>query len=138
MRILEMAKSGMTDAQIAAKCSIALSTLSNWKSKHPDFLDALKDAKDVANQLVEAALFQRAVGYSQPGVKFFFDAKNGTVVSQKYRERFPPDTTACIFWLKNRDRERWLERHGEDDDTKGVTFNLNYNLDAPATKKGDV
>lgn len=113
MRILELAKAGKTDNQIAIEVGISTATLNNWKGKHPDFFTALKDAKDVADQLVEAALFQKGVGYSHTAVKFFWNPKGnngqGAVVSQPYVERHPPDTTACIFWLKNRQPEKWRD-----------------------------
>ncbi len=25
-------------------------------------------------------------------------------------KHYPPDTTACIFWLKNRQRDKWRDR----------------------------
>lgn len=110
-RIIALAEQGKTDAQIAYEIGVSLSALSNWKAKHEDFKGALKDAKWVADELVEASLFQRAVGYSHRATKFFFDAKNGKVISQPYIEHHAPDTTACIFWLKNRQPEAWRDRH---------------------------
>lgn len=62
-----------------------------------------------------AALFQRAVGYSHPAVKFFFDKDAGRVVSQKYTEHYPPDTGACVMWLKNRQPKHWREGQGPED-----------------------
>ena len=109
LRILELAKSGKTDAQIAKAVGIALSTLKLWKADRADFSAALKDAKDIADSMVEAALFQRAVGYRHPAVKFFCD--KGIVVSQRYTEVYAPDVTACIFWLKNRQPDRWRDVH---------------------------
>lgn len=110
MRILELAKAGKTDAQIAADIGISASTLNNWKGSHPDFFTALKDAKAVADDLVVASLFQRAVGYRHSAVKFFYDPKTAKVVSQPYIENHAPDTTACIFWLKNRQPDLWRDK----------------------------
>jgi hypothetical protein len=52
------------------------------------------------------SLYQRAVGYSYNAEKIFCD-KNGNVTKVPYREHVPPDVTACIFWLKNRDPAHW-------------------------------
>ncbi len=109
LRIMELATAGATEAEIAAKIGISVATLTNWKGNKPGFFDALRDAKSVADGLVEAALFSRAVGYSHPAVKFFWDSKKGDIKSQPYIERHAPDTTACIFWLKNRQPDLWRE-----------------------------
>jgi hypothetical protein len=31
-------------------------------------------------------------------------------VYAKYREKMAPDTTACIFWLKNRRKDEWRDK----------------------------
>ncbi len=110
-RILELAKAGKTDVEIAAAIGISPTTLNNWKGQHKDFFEALKKAKSVADDLVETALFQKAMGYSHTAVKFFYDPKQQKVVSQAYTERHAPDTTACIFWLKNRRPKQWRDVH---------------------------
>ena len=54
------------------------------------------------------SLYQRAVGYSYETIKIFCD-KNGNVTKMPYREHVPPDVTAQIFWLKNRDPAHWRD-----------------------------
>jgi len=54
-------------------------------------------------------LYARATGYEYDAVKIFCN-KDGKVTKVKYRERLAPDTTACIFWLKNRRKDLWRER----------------------------
>lgn len=108
-KILELASRGAVDTEIAKKLGICLATLSAWKVKYPDFLDALRRAKAAADDFVVSALFQRARGYSHPAMKFFND--EGHVISQEYTEHYPPDTTAAIFWLKNRQSKEWRDAH---------------------------
>lgn len=110
-RIAELAEAGKKDEEIAAAIGVATSTFSVWKKSIKGFKEALKDSKAVADQMVVASLYQRACGYSHLAVKMFYDKDSGNVVSKVYREHYPPDTTACIFWLKNRDREAWRDRH---------------------------
>jgi hypothetical protein len=65
--------------------------------------------KAEADSRVERSLYQRAVGYSYDAVKIFMPAGAKKPVYAPYREHVPPDVTACIFWLKNRDPAHWRE-----------------------------
>jgi hypothetical protein len=58
---------------------------------------------------VERSLYSRAVGYNYKGVKIFMPAGRAQPVYAKYIEHVPPDVTAGIFWMKNRDPQ-----HGRD------------------------
>ena len=109
-QIISLAEKGCTEKEIAEECGICLATLKNWKSDIPGFLAAVRAAKDVADELVEAALFHRAVGYQHPAVKFFYDSESGEVTLQSYTEHYPPDTGACKFWLSNRKPKRWRDK----------------------------
>lgn len=109
--IAVLAEEGKTDEEIAKKIGVNVHTLKNWKGEYADLVTALKDSRSVADGLVEATLFQRACGYSAPAVKVFYDAKTGQVIEHHYIEHYPPDTTACIFWLKNRQPKKWRDAH---------------------------
>lgn len=108
---IEAAAEGKTDSQIAEIIGICPRTLDYWKGKYPDFLRALKKAKKKADDLVVASLFRRATGYYHPEEKVFFDAKSGIVTRVETLRHYPPDTTAAIFWLKNRRPDRWRDAH---------------------------
>lgn len=100
---------GATDEMLALALDIEPSTLYKWKLDFPEFSEALKGAKTDYDAQVEEALFKRALGYSHPAVKIFCD-KDGCVTEAPYTERFPPDATSMIFWLKNRQPARWREK----------------------------
>lgn len=102
---------GFIDTQLADVLGVSVQTLNSWKIKYPEFLAALKSGKDVPDDRVEASLYHKAIGYSYDAVKIVADAKTGSVVKVPYREHVPPDTTAMIFWLKNRRPELWREKH---------------------------
>ena len=64
---------------------------------------------DAAFAEVAEKLFRRATGYSHEAVKIVADAKTKEQHIVPYVEHYPPDTTACIFWLKNRRPEAWRD-----------------------------
>lgn len=101
----ELCAQGATDREVAHALDIAESTLYVWQNKYPEFAEALKVSKAIADDRVERSLYRRAVGYSFDAVKIF---QNGTQIP--YVEHVPPDTTAMIFWLKNRRKAQWRDR----------------------------
>lgn len=79
---------GATDLELAREFGVSEVTINAWKKAHPTFLKALKAGKDEADSNVAASLYKRALG----------------------TDRVPPDTTACIFWLKNRRPLEWRDK----------------------------
>jgi hypothetical protein len=100
---------GHTDPELAGFFGVHLQTINNWKAKYPEFLYALKAGKEIADNRVERSLYSRAVGYSYEAVKIFMPAGRKDPVYAPYIEHMPPDTTAAIFWLKNRDPQHWRD-----------------------------
>lgn len=121
--VLEMAERGATDVEIADSLDVSVRTLYRWKAQHEDFRQALKVAKDVADERVERSLYQRALGFQHDAVKIFLN-KEGGIVQAPYREVVAPDTTACIFWLKNRKSQEWRDKvdleHGGEIGIKSI------------------
>jgi len=78
-----LARRGWTDAEMAELLGINEGTLNNWKNKHPAFFKTLKEAKEFSDLEVERSL---------------------------YREAKAGNTTAMIFWLKNRQPQRWRDK----------------------------
>lgn len=110
-----LARKGCTDPEVAAFFDVALSTVSLWKLKHPEFSDALKLGKAEADERVERALFERATGYQHPDVHV--SNFQGEVTITPLMKHYPPDATAMIFWLKNRRPDLWRDKpEGGDDD----------------------
>jgi hypothetical protein len=65
--------------------------------------------KAEADKRVERSLYERANGYSYNAVKIFMPAGAKKPVYAPYVEHVPPDVTAGIFWLKNRDPAQWRD-----------------------------
>lgn len=108
----KLAQLGATDREIADFFSVAESTLNLWKQQHDAFSEALKVGKDAADDRVEQSLYRRALGYEHDAVKIAVNAQ-GEITQVPFVERYPPDTTAAIFWLKNRRKDQWrdVSRH---------------------------
>ena len=99
------ARSGLTDEQIAKNIGIATSTFYEWKKKELEFSEALKKGKEVIDFEVENALLKRALGYEYEEETY----ENG-ILTKKVKKQVAPDTTAQIFWLKNRQVEKWRDK----------------------------
>lgn len=103
------ARDGLTDEQIAGNIGISRSTLNQWKEKYPDISDTLKRGKEVVDLQVENALLKRALGYEYEEVSEKYES--GTLTEKKVtKKQVVPDTTAQIFWLKNRRPDKWKDK----------------------------
>ena len=103
------AKDGLVDEQIANNIGIARGTLYEWKRKYPAIDDALKKGKEVVDFEVENALFKRALGYEYQETKVIRETINGVehVREEVTQKHMPSDSTSMIFWLKNRQPDKW-------------------------------
>ena len=132
------ARDGLTDEIIAKKIGISRSTLNEWKKKYPAISDTLKKGKELADIEVEDSLFKRATGYTAQ-IKKTFKVRSvkyndaGKKVEEKEELQIgidevhiPADTTAIIFWLKNRMPDKWKDRkievipEGNESQSSGV------------------
>jgi len=102
-----LCKLGATDEELASFFHVSVRTLYRWKAKYPDFCQAIKSAGESADERVERSLYHRAVGYTYDAVKIM--QVQGQVIEHAYKEHVPPDTTAAIFWLKNRRGAAWKD-----------------------------
>lgn len=113
------AMSGLTDEQIADNLGIAASTIYEYKKKYPEFSEALKKGKDIADAQVVNALFKTATGFT-----YYEDIATATgevVQAQRYAK---PNTTAQIFWLKNRQPDKWRDKTEVKADISIPTINI--------------
>ena len=104
-----LAAKGLTEDELAAEFGVTRRTILNWKNRFPLFRDSLMAGKKISDDKVVASLYQRAVGYSVPDVHISNDKGNITITP--IIKHYPPDTTAQIFWLKNRKPDEWREKH---------------------------
>ena len=117
------ARDGLTEEQIAANCGVNVKTLWDWKTKFDPICNAIKKGKEVVDYEVESALLKRALGYEYQEERVENSDKDGYKVIQTIKH-VPGDTTAQIFWLKNRRPDKWRDRR------EASTFNEQEQADA--------
>jgi hypothetical protein len=103
-----MVSEGATDAQVAAYYGVSRQSLATWKRENIEFFRVFKDNKKVADDNVEKALYDRAVGYEVIETKVFVD--KGEALFVEVVKHIPPDVQAARYWLNNRKPEQWKEQ----------------------------
>lgn len=148
--ILWMSRSGLVDSEMAKELKISRKTLHNWKKKYPEVKQALRAGKNWFDASVEQKLFQRAVGYKSTEVtityKYLYKKKSEDgspildpetgkhmkqITGETHNTRdIPPDNTSIIFWLKNRQPEKWNDvynmKHSGKIENEHKTVHINY------------
>lgn len=115
-QVRKLARKGWTDKEIADFYEVSEQTVNNWKQRNPEFLESLKLGKEEADRKVERSLFEKATGYSHADTHF--SAYEGIVTQTPTIKVYAPDTTAAIFWLKNRKPEEWRDKQEVQHDGK--------------------
>lgn len=121
--VIRLAKYGLTDKQMAEVIGVTEQTVNNWKKANPSFFESLKSEKEIADAKVERSLFERATGYSHAEDKIFND--NGQALVVPTIKHYPPDTTAAIFWLKNRKPAEWRDRQ-DIEHSGGISIKVDW------------
>lgn len=111
---------GATDIDLADFFEVDSRTIYRWKLDHRDFCQALKSGKGASDERVERSLYHKAVGYSFESEKVF--QFQGDIIRAPTREHVPPDTTAAIFWLKNRRSQDWRDKTQTEHSGSIATF----------------
>lgn len=101
-------KLGATTADLAEMFGVTTVTIEKWANTHQEFAESMKKGKTAWDDRVERSLAQRAIGYTAD-IEEVKVGRDGEIIRYTVRKHFPPDTTACIFWLKNRRREQWRD-----------------------------
>jgi hypothetical protein len=107
-KIMEAARLGMRDVDIAEMIGITQRSLDRWKQRNKEFSLSLKLNKLQADREVENSMYMNALGHTKKVVEQV-NSDEGVVelVKEKY---FPPHPTSGIFWLKNRQPEKWRDK----------------------------
>lgn len=113
------ARDGLSNGQMAFNMGISQSTFYAWKSEHTEISDTIKKGKEIIDYEVENALLKSALGYEY--IETHTNVYGEKTITKKYMK---PDTTAIIFWLKNRKPNEWRDKQNVNH-----TGNINYSVD---------
>lgn len=113
------ARNGLTDEQIAHNMGINTATLYRYKKSYCEICNVLKKGKEVIDIQVENALLKRALGYSYTETTSERRLNENTgeyemITTKEVVKEVTPDTTAQIFWLKNRKPDVWRDKKDVD------------------------
>jgi hypothetical protein len=122
----KLCRLGATNADLADFFKVAIRTIERWCVEHEEFCRATKRGKEFADDHVEDSLYHRARGYTFDSEKIF--QHQGKIIRAQVREHVPPETAACIFWLKNRRKDDWRDKQDHEHTAKGdlATFLAAY------------
>lgn len=129
-----LCRRGCTMAEIAEAMGVAESTVYAWRRRYPEFSQALNNSRGEADESVVTSLYYRATGQSKRKTLKKREVLNqlGQVVTLREiaEEELPPDTTAMIYWLKNRQPDMWRDRPAEQVDESNAEAFLDAWRDA--------
>ena len=119
---------GHVDDELAKYFEVNVDTLYEWRKTYPEFSEAIKAGREDADSNVTVSLYKRAMGYEHPSeeIKVMNDPMLGQYIERvPVTKKYPPDATAMIFWLKNRQRLKWRDKveteHSGSIEFKNVT-----------------
>jgi hypothetical protein len=138
-QIFTMACLGLTIQQMADSAGVGLSTLEKWLHEKPEIRRAYDEGKWEADFGMELALRRKAMGYEYERTKEYSGVDSiGRPWSRTVTEtvRVEPDTTALIFWHKNRNPERWKDSYNHQGGGTNIQVNnINMELFSDEEKK---
>lgn len=99
---------GAIDTELADFFGVNELTINRWKKAHKEFSKSIKEGKLMADANVTNRLYQRAMGFEHDSEEI--KVVDHGVIRVKTRKIYPPDSVAAIFWLKNRQPDRWRDK----------------------------
>lgn len=98
---------GYTDAELADFFEVSESTINKWKLDYPEFSESIKRVRPSLMQKL-VTVFINAMGFVAPDIDI--RVIENRIVETPLEKYYPPDTTAAIFWLKNRQKDKWRDK----------------------------
>ncbi|GAB3517990.1 hypothetical protein [Emticicia fontis] len=146
---------GATDAELAELFKVSANTIYKWKKKYPSFRESVKSGKVLADMQVARSLYKRALGYTFQQIiseaksvpvsvkvgdvdsTFMDDSANGFQTIRVITREVIPDVKAQIFWLKNRQPEKWRDKQELDHKSGGEKLSTITIFELPNDGRND-
>lgn len=125
----KMCELGATIPDLAESFDVANSTIHLWAVNHKSFSEALRIGREPADDKVERAVYERAIGYSHPDVDI--RVIENKIVQTPIIKHYPPDMKAALAWLYNRKKDNW---HPNPEQSSGTADDLIKALESIADK----
>lgn len=112
-----IASQGLTDDEMAVQFGVPKSLMEKWKAFYPSFKKAIEEGRADPDVAVTQALYKRAIGMTLKDEEQIETVDGrGLKRTKKYvtKKRLPPDVEAQKFWLTNRNKEKWKNRHNSE------------------------
>lgn len=125
---------GATNEKLAELFSVSIRTIYNWQERYPEFSEALKAGREVADATVAKSLYHRANGYSHVDTKAQLVTDKNGIHSWETLEvvkHYPPDTKAAIHWLSLRQGDKWCEKQDINHTVGGTIIHVVSAVPAP-------
>jgi hypothetical protein len=130
-KVYKLALLGATDEEMADILDISESTLNKWKLDYPEFSESIKRGKVHADSNVANRLYQRALGFEHESEDI--KVVDGKIVRVPITKIYAPDPTSAIFWLKNRQPNKWRDKQDHEHEHKGSLNIINLGNGTPPT-----
>lgn len=98
---------GLSQEELAVAFGVSVETIEKWIQRYPKFRNAVRLGTQEADGRVVHSLYKKATGYA-----YYEDqvtVSHGNVIVTRVQKFAHPETTAAIFWLKNRQRQHWSD-----------------------------
>lgn len=125
-QVFKLCLLGADDSEIADFFRVTETTVNNWKKKHTEFFESIRDGKEKADLEIVNSLYQRAKGVTvktQKAIKIKISRFEEDVKIVEVEESLPPDQRSIEFWLKNRKGKKWKAQNNVDITSNGKSIN---------------
>lgn len=122
-RICKAIEAGETNATAAKMAGISVTTFCEWQANKPEFAEAIKKAKRTFEDWQMHGILEDAKKslktlicgqeYEEIKTEYENDKNGNPKIRRQIRttKKIPPNATAIIFALCNRDPDNWSNRH---------------------------
>ena len=108
--VSDLCRLGLTNEELARFLGVPDATLRYWIKTHADFGEAIFRGRQLSDAKVAHSLYKLALGFEYQEEKAFLDSKSGEIIKTKIQRYSTPNSTACLFWLKNRHSSYWRDK----------------------------